>query len=321
VRQEIESTGPRRWSTESVEPGRALAYWVDTICDCFLELDIDTPLRPRFRARLEQVDFGPATVNFIEAEAQRVQRTRARISRSRYPVYFLMYLRKGDAYLHQLDRETALHAGQCVLIDGTEPYRLDCPQATDALALRLPDQWLRRWISYPERHRAHVFCDRGWDRALNAALASLDANSCTQLALPKRVVAEQIGALLALATGAESSGGAPPSLFEALQRTLRDRLEDPNLTPLDVARQHRISKRSLHYAFARAGTTFTEQLISQRLERARDILGDSRYGEVPISDIAAQCGFMDPSHFARRFRRQFGRTPQEFREATLRARH
>jgi AraC-like DNA-binding protein len=33
-----------------------------------------------------------------------------------------------------------------------------------------------------------------------------------------------------------------------------------------------------------------------------------------LADIAVNCGFADQSHFSREFRRQFGRTPREYRE-------
>ncbi len=53
-----------------------------------------------------------------------------------------------------------------------------------------------------------------------------------------------------------------------------------------------------------------------RLQRAQDLLTDPRLRDLPIIEIAARCGFTDPSHFARRFRRQFGVTPLAFRRAT-----
>jgi AraC-like DNA-binding protein len=33
-----------------------------------------------------------------------------------------------------------------------------------------------------------------------------------------------------------------------------------------------------------------------------------------LSEIALNCGFADQSHFSREFRRQFGRTPRDYRE-------
>ena len=38
------------------------------------------------------------------------------------------------------------------------------------------------------------------------------------------------------------------------------------------------------------------------------------YTEASLSEIALTCGFADQSHFSREFRRQFGRTPREYRE-------
>jgi AraC-like DNA-binding protein len=38
------------------------------------------------------------------------------------------------------------------------------------------------------------------------------------------------------------------------------------------------------------------------------------YTDESMSEIALSCGFADQSHFSREFRRQFGRTPREYRE-------
>lgn len=317
----LEAQGPRRWSTEEVDQRRALAYWVDTVCDRFLEINIETALRDRFRARLEQVDLGAATMNLIEAESQRVLRTRAKIAHTRYPVFVLLQLRAGEVQFRQLGREAHVRPGECVFIDGTEPYELECPRATSALALRLPEAWLNRWIPHPERFAARLITGAGWSAALNAAMASLDVASCDQLALPASAVSEQIAALLSLAIGPDLSATHPPSLFDELLRTLRDRLHEANLAPLTVAAEHRISTRSLHYAFARAGATFSGQLMQLRLERAREILSDVRLADLPVSEVAARCGFLDPSHFARRFRQRFSQAPLQFRNAAIRARH
>jgi len=128
--------------------------------------------------------------------------------------------------------------------------------------------------------------------------------------------AEHIAALLKLALGPEPPapvGG--PDLRARLSRTLRNTLSDPRLCPASVAAEHRISVRTLHYAFAAAGTTFVEELMQARLQRARELLADPRERALPVIEVAARCGFTDPSHFARRFRRRFGIPPLAFRQA------
>jgi AraC-like DNA-binding protein len=38
------------------------------------------------------------------------------------------------------------------------------------------------------------------------------------------------------------------------------------------------------------------------------------YTDESLAEIALKCGFADQSHLSREFRRQFGRTPREYRE-------
>jgi AraC-like DNA-binding protein len=38
------------------------------------------------------------------------------------------------------------------------------------------------------------------------------------------------------------------------------------------------------------------------------------YTDESLSEVALSCGFADQSHFTREFRRQFGRTPRDYRE-------
>lgn len=312
----------RHWSTSAVSQQQALAYWVDTVCDQFLELEIDTPVRSCFHACLDQVELGPATANFLEAETQLVRRTKAKIARMHSPMFMLMQLRVGSVRFKQQGREVRVGPGECVFIDGTEPYELECPHLTKAVALRLPGDWLRGWLAQPEQYAARLFTAGGWSSALCAAVASLEVDSCDQLALPRDAIADPIVTLLKMAIGPEREASPQqPLLFNRLLRTLQNRFHEPDLSPLHVAAEHGISARSVHYAFARTGTTFVERLMELRLKRGRDMLSDGHLFDLPVAEVAARCGFADPSHFARRFRKRFGQSPLEFRTAVTRARH
>ena len=316
----LEAPAPRHWSTAEVDQPEALAYWVDTVCDQFLELEIDTPVRDHFHASLDQIDLGPATANFLEADTQQVRRTKAKIARMHTPMFMLMQLRAGQVRFHQLGREVRVGPGECVFIDCTEPYELECPHPTRAVALRLPADWLRRWIAQPERHAAQLFNGGGWSSALCAAVASLDISD--NVALPAGEIAETIATLLKLAIGPESGASLQrPTLFNQLLRTLRNRLHEADLSPLAVAAEHGICTRSVHYVFARARTTFVERLMELRLGRAREMLSDAQLFDLPVAEVAVRCGFSDPSHFARRFRRRFGQSPLQFRSSLSPSKH
>ena len=153
------------------------------------------PVRSNFRACLDQFDFGPTTLSFVGAASQRIRRTPAKRSRTRYPTFFLLQFRVGHGLLRQRGREMQAHAGECVLINGTEPYDLDCPQSTTAAILRMPEDWLRRWLPSPETSSPMVFAARrlefGAVRRHGAVCAWKPAQN---LALPRSTVAEQIAA-------------------------------------------------------------------------------------------------------------------------------
>ena len=311
----------RRWSTRDVDSRHALAYWVETVSRTFLEIDIDSPEREHFHAQLDQSELGPATLCVLEADPQTVRRTRARIVHSRYPAYFLLGLRTGQLRLQQYGRESHIRAGECIMVDSKEPYRLDCLSSTRCVAVRFPQDWLRNWLPTAESFANVPFpATAGWGAALSAALASLDTGWEEELALPEGVVAEQIAALLALAAGPKAQAyTASDKLSRRILRTLCDRCREPGLAPGQVAEAHGISKRYLHYLFAHAHTTFRNELMRMRLDSAHRLLTDQRFDNVSISEIAARCGFVEPSHFAKRFRRAFSLGPTEFRAVRSRA--
>jgi AraC-like DNA-binding protein len=307
----------QRWSTADVDSRHALAYWVDTICKSFLEIDIESPERAHFHGRLDQSELGPAMLYVVEADTQTVRRTPARIAHSRYAGYFLLQLRAGHLRFQQYGRESSVEAGDCVLIDCTAPYRLECLPTTRSVAVRFPQDWLKNWIPAPETLAGRPFHSGvGWSAALSAALATLDTEGIEELALPPGVVAEQIAALLALAAGPDvHASSASEKLLKRIRRTIRDRCQEPGLSPGAVADVHGISKRYLHYLFAHAATTFGNELMQMRLDAASRLLSDKRYDALSVSEVAARCGFLEPSHFARRFRKAFGQGPTEFRIA------
>jgi AraC-like DNA-binding protein len=313
----MDGSARQRWSTTDVESRHALAYWVDTVCKSFLEIDIDSPDRNRFQARLDQAEFGPATLYRIEAGTQTISRTPARIAQSRYAGYFLLRVRAGQHRFQQYGREACIEPGDCVLVDCNAPYRLECLPTSHSAILRFPQDWLRNWLPTPESVVGRPLrSGAGWSAALSAALANLDMDSNQELALPAGVVAEQIAALLALAAGPKANvAKGSEKLLHRIRRSIHERCQEGGLTPAAIADEHGISKRYLHHLFAQTGTTFGSELIRMRLDAAHRLLSDRRYAALTVSEVAARCGFLEPSHFARRFRKAFGMGPVEFRAA------
>jgi AraC family transcriptional regulator len=98
-------------------------------------------------------------------------------------------------------------------------------------------------------------------------------------------------------------------------RTVFDYINDhlcEKLTLEEIAKELDMS----HFYFSRlfkisTGITPHQYLIQQRIERAKQVL---RQPDKTIADIAMDCGFANPSHFAKHFRKYTGVTPKQFRK-------
>jgi AraC family transcriptional regulator, positive regulator of tynA and feaB len=96
-------------------------------------------------------------------------------------------------------------------------------------------------------------------------------------------------------------------------RTLiRRQLGEADLSPAEVAKELRISVRTLHKLFEHSEQSFAECVRRERLERCAADLRNT-CDKRTISEIAFRWGFSDSSHFSRVFKLTFGRSPRAFR--------
>jgi AraC family transcriptional activator of tynA and feaB len=305
------------WSTNDAAPGMGLSYWIEAICEAFLEMKADGN-REKFDASLTKFQFGPIDLNFVDTDPQEVWRTRAAIARSRENFFYLLYMRRGHMGVAQCGREAVIAPGNCLLVNSREPYRFSLPDRNNCLSVQIPQHWLRTWLPHPDDATVIPFATQSvWGATLASALGNLQRDTLDQIALPFGVVADQIGAMLALAAGRGETPMTPhgASLLRRLLRAIEDQACDAASDPASVANTLGISRRYLHLVLAQAGTSFGAAVIEARLKRAKALLEDRRFARIPIADIAWRSGFSNPSHFARRFRLRFGVAPGDFRKA------
>jgi AraC-like DNA-binding protein len=306
----------QNWSTEHLQPGKALAYWRDVICENLLQMHIHSSHESTFFGHIEKHAFGSIQVNFISVSEQRVWRERTAASSAKDHLFHLIHVRQGVQLVQQYGRSLKVGAGDCLLIDCLAGFEFDFPEGVDAAVLEIRRDWLRGWLPAPEDAAARLIDGRsGWGATLASALSNVTRASVGATGLPPTVVAEQIVSLLALAVAHEDASPTTHkrALLRRVTETIRERCHEPDLDPATVAAALCVSRRYIHLLFASAGTTFSHELYECRLRRAQRLLGDKRFDGLGIAEIAWNCGFSEPSHFTRRFRERFGSAPSAYR--------
>ena len=314
----IEAARDLTWSTDPQSRAHPVREWADAISHGIAEMDVTSPIGRQFRAGWRRVGLGPVDLNFLAASAQRVVLSTAIVARTLSPDFDLLYLRRGCVDVNHCGQTLRVAERSFVLLNNLKPYELCFAGESDTLTAHLSDAWLRRWIPYPDELVARPICGVGtWGTPLASTLIAIADSGLDGVALQRCVIADQCGALLALMAGtpAAVTSRHNDELLITLKRTLQARFHEPELNPATVAAAMGISKRHLHSVFAAAGTTFGSTLLEMRLTNAAAFLINPGYRGYTIGDVAFECGFADPSHFARRFKVRFGTAPAEYRGA------
>lgn len=108
----------------------------------------------------------------------------------------------------------------------------------------------------------------------------------------------------------EYEGGLPKYKLKQALEYMNVHLSE-NLSLATLADELQISQYHFCRLFKQStGTTPHAYLIQQRVERSKQLL---KQKEGTVNDIAIACGFANPSHFAKHFRRYTGISPKQFR--------
>jgi AraC-like DNA-binding protein len=111
------------------------------------------------------------------------------------------------------------------------------------------------------------------------------------------------------------NGALRAARLSVIKSDILDNLRQPTLSIHAVAHRHGISARYIRQLFAADRASFVDFVLDRRLAAVHLMLNDVRFADRTISAIAFDVGFGDVSEFSRVFRRRYGATPSDVREA------
>jgi AraC-like DNA-binding protein len=305
------------WSSNGLTHGEAISQWRDWAASTIAPIDVTVFDTDDFAARWTSHGVGQLRLLQLHAPAQRVVHTGTDGSAGRAaPSIQLVYARRGALRTRMAGKRFTVEPGQFVLLDNTRFYQMEMDTAHEAIDLIMPQGWLEKYLPDPEALLARpISANAGWGAPLGSLIETM-VMGLAESPLPRPLIAEQVGALLALATGfhepAQNSRHRGQLAKQILRRIEHD-YADVELSPERIAHDLGISRRYLQALLAGAGTSFVQELNATRLDRASDLLTDPRAASLSLGEIAWRCGFLDPGYFARLFRKRFGVTPSQWR--------
>ena len=306
------------WSSTGLHRLDAIRQWQDWAARTIAPIDVTVRDREQFAAAWRSHGVGQLHLLELAAPAQRVvHRGTDGGSGRAAPAIQLIYARHGTLKTLAGRDSFAVQPGEFVLLDNSRFYQMEMDGPHEAVDLMMPRGWLQRWLPDPEPLLARPLSARtGWGAPLGTLIEAM-ARGIGESPLPRPLIAEQVGALLAMATGVGDGDGSGRHRGELTRRILH-RIEgdfaDPELSADRLCSELGISKRYLQALLAARGTSFVQALTAARLERAHAMLGDPRARALQVAEVGFRCGFLDAGYFARRFRSRFGITPRQCRQ-------
>jgi AraC-like DNA-binding protein len=311
----------QNWSSSGLARSEAINQWRDWAASTIAPIDVTVFDTDDFTARWTSHGVGQLRLLQLHAPAQRVVHTGTDGSAGRAaPSIQLVYARRGALRTRMAGKRFNVEPGEFVLLDNTRFYQMEMDTAHEAIDLMMPQGWLEKYLPDPGALLARpISASQGWGAPLGSLIETM-LGGLDESPLPRPLIAEQVGALLALATGfheAPQNSRHRGQLARRILRRIETDFADVELSPEQVADDLGISRRYLQVLLAGAGTSFVQELNAQRLDRASDLLTDPRAASLSLGEVAYRCGFLDPGYFARLFRKRFGVTPSQWRGRPL----
>jgi AraC-like DNA-binding protein len=231
----------------------------------------------------------------------------------------LMLQHEGVAYARQYGRQIILRPGDVYIMDTMAPLELTVPDSSRATCVAVARAGVASLAPQSEAiFGTKISGDEGFARLIQPFLVALLGDSHSYRADEARTVADVLQSMLAHAVGRPADGMAGVDYddrLHSIKAWAARNLDDPALDGARIARQFGLSRSALYRLFATAGETPQAWLVSERLERALQILSNPTRAMGSISATCYALGFNDPAHFSRLFRQRFGTCPRDVRSA------
>ena len=311
------------FTTQDVPLAQRHRAWQEALCALYVRVDSRCDATDDYRGFVKESSFGTVTITDCLIAPQCINRRQSHVARGDKDCFYVALTQKGHQVVEQRGQRLAYGPGSATIFSASEPYTLRNPDPHRAFYLEIPRAALaQRWQPSHPMVTACVNTTYGVGRIVADMCASMVLEADALPEITRAQLGERLIDVLALAL--DSPNGDVPDLDGSVRsqrlRQVRHYIEsnigNPLLNPERVAAACQMSVRALHYLFKGTGESVSGHIWERRLQRCMQALQMPTQHSRTITDIALAAGFNSMSHFSSVFRRRFGVTPSDVRDAS-----
>jgi AraC-like DNA-binding protein len=309
------------FTTQDVPPAQRHRAWQEALCSLYVRVDSRCDAVDDYQGFVKESSFGTVTITDCLIAPQRIDRRESHLSQVDKDCVYVALTQKGHQLVEQRGQRLAYGPGSATIFSAAEPYTLRNPDPHRAFYLEIPRAALTQRWQPAGSMVATINTTYGVGRIVTDMCASMVLEADTLSDAMRAQLGERLIDVLTLAL--ESPSGDAPQLDGSIKaerlRQAKAYIEwhigNPLLNPERVAAACEMSVRNLHYLFRGSGQSVSDYIWERRLQRCREALQMPSERQRTVTEIALAAGFNSMSHFSSAFRRRFGVTPSDARDA------
>lgn len=314
----------RVFSTDWVHPRDRFDFWHSVARDKIVDHHARPKCRSNFYAELEVGSLGCLDLLRFRTAPMEVSHTPTAASPGSD---FLVVHQQisGAVQMEHNARTVEIGPGDLMILDPLLPHAIRFSSAPEILAIRVPRRQFEARFGSASSAIAQVIKPLEVENKLAAALITTLPNLAGKMGLTScDTIADHVLDLIALSLTKTLSAMRPRVsstknvILSNIRYAIEARLTDEKLSTETVAARVGLSVRYANQILSHYGTSIARLIQSRRLERCRLALEDPNQAHRTVSEIAYGWGFLDMTHFGRRFKRTYGASPREHRELVKR---